>query len=85
MFMFMSHGDCQLRCHSWQYQAMNLNVCFVMFDSVMQALEWLHAGGRAHCDIKPANIRLAVDDKSGAITELTLVDFGSSVKFTGKL
>ena len=60
-------------------------MCCVMCGSTLQALEWLHAQGRAHCDIKFANIRVVVDEESGAFKALKLVDFGSSIKFKGKL
>lgn len=48
------------------------------FESSARALQFVHARGMLHCDLKPANILLGEDD------EPRLVDFGQSVSLDGK-
>ena len=50
---------------------------------VLQGLLSLHGKGRAHCDVKPDNIRvrLAAD---GTLADCTLVDLGGSVDYSGE-
>lgn len=49
----------------------------------MQVLSELHGKGRAHCDIKPGNVRVNLDSE-GNILAVTLIDLGSSVVFDGE-
>ncbi len=53
------------------------------FVLVLQGLLSLHGKGRAHCDVKPDNIRvrLAAD---GTLADCTLVDLGGSVDYSGE-
>ena len=46
-------------------------------------MQWLHKQGRAHNDIKFANIRVRLNEDRSAFEHATLVDVGSSAKFTG--
>ena len=78
-------GVCQLRRHTLQCQCNHVLMRCVMAGFTLQALDWLHAYGWAHCDINLANMRVIVDEESGAFKALKLVDFESSVKFKGKL
>lgn len=47
------------------------------FESVLGAVNALHSTGIAHCDLKPANILLSVDDEGRPIRP-KLIDFGSA-------
>ena len=51
----------------------------------LQALEWLHEKGRAHCDLKVDNLRIRPGKERGTICHVTLLDMGGSVKFAGQL
>ena len=48
---------------------------------MLQTMQGLHAEGRAHCDIKPANIRVEID-KDDKLVNLTLHDLGGSIAYT---
>lgn len=48
------------------------------FEEIARALQFVHARGILHCDLKPANILLGEDDQP------RLVDFGQSVALAGK-
>ncbi len=50
----------------------------------LQALEWLHGQGRAHCDLKVDNLRIWPRKERGTICHVTLLDMGGSVKFAGQ-
>lgn len=54
---------------------------------VLQALDYLHARGLLHCDVKPLNIiRFREDGPTGALDRVRLIDFGavrSHTKDTG--
>ena len=51
----------------------------------LQALEWLHEQGRAHCDLKVDNLRIWPGKGRGTIRHVILLDMGGSVKFAGQL
>ncbi len=50
---------------------------------LLQAVQCLHLQGRAHCDIKPQNIRVVLG-LGGEVLQCTLHDLGSSVMYQGK-
>ncbi|MEV7870264.1 tetratricopeptide repeat protein [Streptomyces sp. NPDC088124] len=54
---------------------------------VLQALDYLHARGLLHCDVKPLNIiRFREENPAGALDRVRLIDFGavrSQTKDTG--
>lgn len=50
---------------------------------MVQGLQGLHAQGRAHCDLKPQNIRVLLD-KDGHVLQCTLCDLGGSIIHNGK-
>ncbi|WP_333740517.1 protein kinase domain-containing protein [Streptomyces sp. IBSBF 2806] len=56
---------------------------------VLQALDYLHARGLLHCDVKPLNIiRFREEGPAGALDRVRLIDFGavrSRTKDTGKV
>ena len=51
---------------------------------VLQGLLSLHCKGRAHCDVKPDNIRVRLAGSS-TLAGCTLVDLGGSVDYSGEL
>lgn len=52
----------------------------------VQGVAWLHAKGRAHCDLKGANFRVKLSPRGSVKVEhVTIVDMGFSVKHTGEL
>ena len=50
---------------------------------LVQGLQSLHCQGRAHCDVKPDNIRVLLGE-DGTVLHCTLVDLGSSVVYSGE-
>ena len=50
---------------------------------LLQALSWPHAHGRAHCDIKTDNMAFCMDDETGELSRIQLMDQGGSIKFAG--
>jgi serine/threonine-protein kinase PknG len=55
---------------------------------VLQALDYLHARGLLHCDVKPLNIiRFREESPAGALDRVRLIDFGAvrSQKDTGRI
>ncbi|MGQ4403588.1 tetratricopeptide repeat protein [Streptomyces hayashii] len=56
---------------------------------VLQALDYLHARGLLHCDVKPLNIiRFREEGPAGALDRVRLIDFGavrSRTKDTGRV
>ena len=50
---------------------------------LVQGLLSLHRQGRAHCDVKPDNIRVLLGE-DGTVLHCTLVDLGSSVVYSGE-
>ena len=50
---------------------------------VLQGLLSLHRQGRAHCDVKPDNIRVRLA-ANGTLADCTLVDLGGSVDYSGE-
>ncbi|KAL0056015.1 hypothetical protein WJX82_006718 [Trebouxia sp. C0006] len=47
-----------------------------------KAVDWLHARGRAHCDVKGENLRITVS-QDGIEVQVKVIDFGCSVKYRG--
>jgi serine/threonine protein kinase len=54
------------------------------FALVLQGLLALHRQRRAHCDVKPDNIRVQLA-ANGTLANCTLVDLGGSVDYSGEL
>lgn len=52
---------------------------------LLQALDWLHAQGRAHCDLKLDNMSFCRGRTMGTVGRVTLLDMGGSIKFAGQL
>ena len=50
---------------------------------LVQGLLSLHRQGRAHCDVKPDNIRVLLSE-DGTVLHCMLVDLGSSVVYSGE-
>lgn len=49
----------------------------------VQGVQGLHLQGRAHCDLKPQNIRVLLN-KHGQVLQCVVCDLGGSIAYDGK-
>ena len=57
--------------------------CYKKVHVMLQGVQALHAQGRAHCDVKPQNIRVLLS-KEGQVLQCTLHGLAGSVAYEGK-
>lgn len=50
----------------------------------LQALDWLHYVGRAHCDLKLSNMKVRLTPDKTTFEHVTVLDLGGSVKYRGE-
>jgi serine/threonine protein kinase len=61
----------------------NPKIFWVVVESILRGLAYLHSKGIAHMDIKPENVFLLLDDK-GNIVGVKLIDLGLAIDITKK-
>ena len=62
----------------------NPKIFWVVVESILHGLAYLHSKGIAHMDIKPENVFLLLDDK-GNIVGVKLIDLGLAIDITKKI
>ncbi|KAL3154885.1 Serine/threonine-protein kinase 33 [Trebouxia sp. C0009 RCD-2024] len=82
-------GPAMQQVRSLQLQPGNLDRCYetckMLLHQLFTTLSWLHARGRAHGDLKYANLRVRMGMEPGDVEGLEVIDFGCSAIFQGRL
>jgi serine/threonine-protein kinase len=75
-FLVMEHVPGMPLSACLQHSSLSLGAFVRVFENVLGAVQALHRAELVHCDLKPANILVAVDD-AGRLHRAKVVDFGS--------